>query len=96
MQASPLVIEVADNGIGFDDKHRDELFAPFTRLVGRHEYEGSGIGLAICRRIATAHGGTLSARGVPGEGAVFRIELSSPDADPAEGRAPAGKPGGPA
>lgn len=68
-------IRVADNGIGFDESQLDRIFQPFQRLHGRGEYEGSGIGLAICRKIVDRHGGDLSARSVPGEGATFEIRL---------------------
>jgi PAS domain S-box-containing protein len=68
-----LVIE--DNGIGFDNKFQDRIFAPFQRLHGRSEYEGSGIGLAIVRKIVERHGGQIQARGRPGEGARFELDL---------------------
>jgi len=68
-------ITVADNGIGFDEKYLDKIFAVFQRLHGRQEYEGTGIGLAVCRRIADRHGGTITARSTPGEGATFIITL---------------------
>lgn len=67
------VIEVADNGIGFEEKHLDRIFTIFQRLHGRAEYEGTGIGLAICRKIAERHGGKISARSVPGAGATFIV-----------------------
>ncbi len=64
-----LVIE--DNGIGFDMKYLDRIFTPFQRLHGRAEYEGTGMGLAVCRRIVERHGGTLTAESAPGQGARF-------------------------
>jgi signal transduction histidine kinase len=64
-------IAVTDNGIGFDEKYLDRIFTPFQRLHGRNEYEGTGIGLAVCRKIVERHGGTLTARSSAGNGAVF-------------------------
>jgi light-regulated signal transduction histidine kinase (bacteriophytochrome) len=68
-------ITVEDNGIGFDEKYLDRLFQVFQRLHGRSEYEGAGIGLAICRKIIERHGGSITARGVPDQGATFIITL---------------------
>ncbi len=68
-------ITVEDNGIGFDEKYLDRIFNPFQRLHGRGQYEGSGIGLAICRRIVERHGGTITARSTPGQGSVFIVRL---------------------
>ncbi len=68
-------ITVQDNGIGFDEKYLVKLFAPFQRLHGRAEYEGTGIGLAICKKIVDRHGGTITARSVPGEGTRFIVTL---------------------
>ena len=68
-------IKVADNGIGFDNKHKDQIFTIFQRLHGRFEYEGTGIGLATCRKIVERHEGTLEADGVPDEGATFTVQL---------------------
>jgi signal transduction histidine kinase len=68
-------IVVADNGIGFDMKYLDRIFTPFQRLHGRQEYEGTGMGLAVCRRIVERHGGTLTAESAPGEGSRFLVTL---------------------
>jgi light-regulated signal transduction histidine kinase (bacteriophytochrome) len=66
---------VQDEGIGFDERYLDRIFAPFQRLHGRGEYEGTGIGLAVCRRIAERHGGAITARSAPGAGATFVVTL---------------------
>lgn len=66
---------VRDNGIGFDAKYAGVIFEPFHRLHGRSEYEGSGMGLAICRKIVERHGGRIASEGRPGEGAAFVVEL---------------------
>jgi signal transduction histidine kinase len=68
-------LRVVDNGIGFDNVHRERIFAPFQRLHGRTEFAGTGIGLAIVRKIVERHGGNVSAEGREGEGAVFVVEL---------------------
>jgi two-component system sensor kinase FixL len=68
-------ITVQDNGIGFDERYLDRLFHVFQRLHGRSEYEGTGMGLAICRRIAERHGGTITAKSTPGKGATFFVTL---------------------
>ncbi len=69
-------IRVQDNGIGFDEKYLDRLFKPFQRLHGQSAYEGTGIGLAICEKIAERHGGSITARSAPGQGTCFLVELS--------------------
>lgn len=68
-------IYVEDNGIGFDEKYLERLFAPFQRLHGRNEYEGTGMGLAICNRIVERHGGSIEASSSPGNGARFTVTL---------------------
>ncbi|WP_460979593.1 PAS domain-containing protein [Spirosoma knui] len=68
-------IEVADNGIGFEEKYLDRMFQVFQRLHGRSEYAGTGIGLAICEKVVTNHGGAITAISQPGQGATFHIYL---------------------
>ncbi len=75
-RTGPMVqLCVQDNGIGFDEQHLERIFHPFSRLLGRSEYEGSGIGLAICRKIAERHGGRISAQSNPGKGSTFIVRL---------------------
>ncbi|MGA2109550.1 MAG: PAS domain S-box protein [Syntrophorhabdales bacterium] len=64
-----------DNGIGFDEKYLDRIFTPFQRLHGRGTYEGTGIGLAICRKIVDRHGGSITAKSAPGKGSTFIVTL---------------------
>jgi PAS domain S-box-containing protein len=68
-------LTVQDNGIGFEEKYLDRIFVVFQRLHGRHEYEGTGIGLAVCRRIVDRHYGNITAQSKPGEGATFIVKL---------------------
>lgn len=68
-----IEIYVQDNGIGFDMGYLDQIFLPFKRLHGRSEYEGSGIGLAVCQKIAERHGGWITAQSAPGEGSTFSV-----------------------
>jgi signal transduction histidine kinase len=75
-QACDLVqIEVEDNGIGFDMKYLERIFKPFERLHGRSEYEGTGMGLAICKKIVERHQGTITAQSSAGAGACFIVTL---------------------
>ena len=66
---------VTDNGIGFEEKYLEKIFTVFQRLHGRGAYEGTGVGLAVCRRIAERHGGSITARSTPGAGATFVVTL---------------------
>ncbi len=68
-------ITVEDNGIGFDEEHLERIFMPFQRLHGRDVYEGTGMGLAICRKVVERHGGKITAEGAPGRGATFTVTL---------------------
>ncbi len=73
--ASLCRIVIADNGIGFDEQYADRIFGAFQRLHGRQEYSGTGIGLAICRKIVQQHGGEITVRSTPGAGASFLFDL---------------------
>jgi light-regulated signal transduction histidine kinase (bacteriophytochrome) len=68
-------VAVEDNGIGLDEKYADRIFGTFQRLHGREEYEGTGIGLSIARKIAWRHDGDITATASEGEGATFRLTL---------------------
>jgi len=70
-----IKISVKDNGIGFEQSFAEKIFAPFQRLHGRSEYKGTGIGLAVCRRIVERHNGTIFATSTEGEGARFTFLL---------------------
>lgn len=79
--AAPLLsrtvcrLTVEDNGIGFDIKYLERIFEVFQRLHGREEYEGTGVGLAICRKIVERHSGTITASSAKGQGATFVVVL---------------------
>lgn len=69
------VISVKDNGIGFDDIYSDKIFHMFTRLHGRNEYSGTGVGLSIVKKVVQNHNGMIRANGEPGKGSLFQIYL---------------------
>ncbi|MEM7777919.1 MAG: ATP-binding protein, partial [Pseudomonadota bacterium] len=70
-----MQLRVSDNGIGFQNQYKDQIFKIFQRLHGRMEYEGTGVGLATVRKIVERHSGTLDADGRPGIGATFILDL---------------------
>ncbi len=71
------LIQVQDNGIGFHQEHAERIFQMFQRLHGRSEYKGSGVGLAIVRKVIENHNGRIAALGTPGEGAKFKLLLTA-------------------
>jgi signal transduction histidine kinase len=72
-----VTVTVRDNGIGFDPQYSRRIFRVFERLHGRGTYPGTGIGLALCRRIAERHGGTIVARSVPDEGSTLTVTMQT-------------------
>ncbi len=68
-------ISFKDNGIGFEDEYADLIFSLFQRLHGKQEFDGTGIGLALCKRITENHNGFITAEGKPGQGATFTVYL---------------------
>lgn len=71
------LIEVTDNGIGFDSDDAERIFRLFQRLHGKAEYEGTGVGLAIVQQVVENHKGYVWADSMPGEGATFKVLLPS-------------------
>jgi len=83
-----LVVE--DKGIGFDEKYLDRIFTVFQRLHSRAEYEGTGVGLAVCRKIAERHGGDITATSTVGQGTAFLVALPRHQTSENSARSPAG------
>jgi PAS domain S-box-containing protein len=82
-ERSWIELVVQDSGIGFDERYLDRIFSIFQRLHGRGGFEGTGVGLAICRKIAERHGGSITAHSAPDQGASFvvRLPLTQPERD---------------
>lgn len=75
MEHRAYQVFVEDNGIGFDEKYLERVLAPFQRLHGRDAYEGTGMGMAICRKVVERHNGYITAKSIPGQGATFIVTL---------------------
>lgn len=85
VEGDQLTIRVSDNGIGFEPRYAARIFRIFERLHGRNEYPGTGIGLALCRKITDRHGGTIEAESEPDQGATFTVTLPVHQAEGAFG-----------
>ncbi len=75
LDENSVELKVVDNGIGFDEQYKDKLFKPFSRLHGKSDYPGTGMGLAICDKIVKRHGGMISVNSEVGKGTTFTITL---------------------
>jgi signal transduction histidine kinase len=71
-------ISISDNGIGFDPRYKEQIFEVFQRLYGKDEYPGTGIGLAIVKKIVKNHSGIITATGELDKGATFDIYIPAP------------------
>jgi signal transduction histidine kinase len=76
---------VRDNGIGIAAEHHDAIFQVFRRLHTAQEFDGTGIGLALCKRVAERHGGAISVHSAPGQGSTFLVRLPRSHSSAADG-----------